>query len=146
MKNIIKNVFLWTFILLLGAFFLFAPQYVFMIAKNYMVSRENVQDVKKEEHWIYNSNGRRYLCADGTYIQDTSKEVNGVTYYFNSKGYVRTGWLQEKGQLYHRNPDGTATTGWFEDENGKYYLNEDGSPKTGWNDLDGKNTILIMPG
>ena len=121
------------------------PRYVFMIAKNYMVSRENVQDVKKEEHWIYNSNGRRYLCADGTYVQDTSKEVNGVTYYFNSKGYVRTGWLQEKGQLYHRNPDGTATTGWFEDENGTIVMKMVPQKQAGMIWME-KNTILIMPG
>ena len=120
MKTIIKNVFFWTFILLLGIFLLIAPQYVCVFAKNYMVSRENANEVQKENFWVYNNQGRRYVSGKGSFVHDTSQEIDGVTYYFDSKGYVQTGWLQEQGKLYHRNSDGSATTGWFEDENGKY--------------------------
>lgn len=146
MKTIIKNVFFWTFILLLGIFLLIAPQYVCVFAKNYMVSRENANEVQKENFWVYNNQGRRYVSGKGSFVHDTSQEIDGVTYYFDSKGYVQTGWLQEQGKLYHRNSDGSATTGWFEDENGKYYLNEDGSPTTGWADLDGKKYYFSSSG
>ena len=138
MKITKKGVFLTVFILLLGGFLILAPSYTFVAVKNMMTAHENREEALKEDHWVYNQTGRRYVYHDGSVIQNDSKVLDNVTYYFDEKAYVRTGWVQDNGKLFYRSPDGSPVSGWFEDENGKYYLEKDGSPKIGWADIDKK--------
>ena len=92
MKTIIKNVFFWTFILLLGIFLLIAPQYVCVFAKNYMVSRENANEVQKENFWVYyagrldkDSEGLLLLTNQGDLVNEIMKAGN-----FHEKEYLVT--------------------------------------------------------
>ena len=101
MKAIMKRVFFWTFILFLGAFLLITPQYMCVFMKNYMVSRENAKEMRKEKHWVYNAQGRRYVSKKGSFVHDTSQEIDGVTYYFDSKGYVQTCLLYTSIHIHH---------------------------------------------
>ena len=143
MKVTKKGFFLTVFVLLLGAFFVLAPPFACVLVRNYLVAYENRQEAMKEDHWVYNATGKRYVYHDGSVIQNDSKVLDNVTYYFDSKGYVKTGWVQDKGKLYYRNSDGSPVSGWFEDENGKYYLLEDGSPTIGWADIENKKYYFV---
>ena len=138
MKFTIKGVCFTLLVILFGFFLLIFPSFVMNRIKNYMIMLDNEKESQLEDHWIFNDTGRRFEYHDGTFAQNTSQEIDGVTYYFDEKGYVRTGWVQEMGNLYYRNPDGTPETGWFEDDQGKYYLDENGAPKTGWAEIDEK--------
>ena len=138
MKFTIKGVCFTLLVILFGFFLLIFPSFVMNRIKNYMIMLDNEKESQLEDHWIFNDTGRRFEYHDGTFAQNTSQEIDGVTYYFDEKGYVRTGWVQEMGNLYYRNPDGTPETGWFEDDQGKYYLDENGAPKIGWAEIDGK--------
>lgn len=42
--------------------------------------------------WHEDENGWWYQNRDGSYYQNGWQEVNGSTYYFDSKGYIVTGW------------------------------------------------------
>lgn len=35
----------------------------------------------KEDHWVYNATGKRYVYHDGSVIQNDSKVLDNVTYY-----------------------------------------------------------------
>ena len=122
MKFTVKGVCITLLVIFSGFLLLLLPSFIMGKVKNYLIARENREISRQEDHWVYNSTGRRFEYHDGSFIQNTSQEIDGVTYYFDEQGYVRTGWVQEKGVLYYRDSDGTPETGWFEDENGKYYL------------------------
>lgn len=73
-----------------------------------------------------------------TYINDSGKavtgmqEIDGKTYYFNSKGIMKKGWLSTKsGKKYYFNSDGTMRTGWLKLKSGKYYFSKKGVMQTG---------------
>lgn len=73
-----------------------------------------------------------------TYIDDSGKavtgmqEIDGETYYFNSKGIMKKGWMTTKsGKKYYFNSDGTMRTGWLKLKSGKYYFSKKGVMQTG---------------
>lgn len=43
-----------------------------------------------------NNNGKWFGYPDGTYENNGFKKINECIYYFQSNGYVKTGWLLEK--------------------------------------------------
>ncbi|MGN0636998.1 MAG: Ig-like domain-containing protein [Huintestinicola sp.] len=108
-----------------------------------------------------------------TYINDRGKavtgmqEIDGETYYFNSKGIMKKGWLTTKsGKKYYFNSDGTMRTGWLKLKSGKYYFSkngvmsvgsvkigknyyffgDDGVMLTGWQDVDGTDYYYCSDG
>ena len=107
MKFTVKGVCFTLLIICSGFLLLILPSFVMGTVKNYLIARENSEISRKEDHWVYNSSGRRFEYHDGSFIQNASQEIDGVTYYFDEKGYVKTGWVQEKGVLYYRDSDGT---------------------------------------
>lgn len=52
---------------------------------------------------------------------------NGLWYYYDNNGAMRTGWIKDSGIWYYLNADGTMRTGWLNDTKAWYYLNTDGS-------------------
>ena len=102
MKITKKGILITIPVVLAGSFFVIAPQYGALIIKHSMVSYKNEKEATKEDHWIYNENGRRFVYHDGSVIQNSSRVLNGITYYFDEKGYVKTGWVQDKGQIFYR--------------------------------------------
>ena len=95
MKFTIKGVCFTLLVILFGFFLLIFPSFVMNRIKNYMIMLDNEKESQLEDHWIFNDTGRRFEYHDGTFAQNTSQEIDGVTYYFDEKGYVRTGWVQE---------------------------------------------------
>ncbi|MDY3791966.1 MAG: Ig-like domain-containing protein [Oscillospiraceae bacterium] len=108
-----------------------------------------------------------------TYINDSGKavtgmqEIDGETYYFNSKGIMKTGWLSTKsGKKYYFDSDGTMRTGWLRTNSAKYYFtekgvmcigsvkigtsyyffDEDGKMLTGWQEADGEDYYYCTNG
>ena len=40
----------------------------------------------KEDHWVYNDSGRKFVYHDGVVIKNTWREVGGTRYYFDDEG------------------------------------------------------------
>lgn len=62
--------------------------------------------------WITNNNGKWFGYPDGTYENTGFKKINEDTYYFQSDGYVKMGWLLDKNVWYYFNRYGVMQTGW----------------------------------
>ena len=85
MKITKKGVLITIPVFLTGSFLIAAPQYGFMLVKHSMISYENEKEAKKEDHWIYNENGRRFVYHDGSVIQNDSQVLDGIMYYLMGK-------------------------------------------------------------
>ena len=62
--------------------------------------------------WVKNLNGLRYKKKSGAYIKNSWVMIGGAVYYFDSKGYVKTGSFTYKGSRYRA------------DTKGKLYINK----------------------
>lgn len=74
--------------------------------------------------WRQNPAGWWYDDGYGNYPADQLFDINGKTYYFNSRGYMVTGWLKLDGTWYFFDSSGAMKKNAWE---GNYYLKEDGS-------------------
>ena len=79
--------------------------------------------------WLTDSNGRWYINADRSYTVSNWQKIDGYWFYFDERGYVKTGWLQSpsSGLWYYLSPDQEplghmVTNAWI----GQYYVNSDG--------------------
>ena len=80
---------------------------------------------KYEEGWKQDSKGWWYQNADGTYVKNAWKQINGKWYHFDKNGYMQTGWYQEGSNYYYLKSNGVmATDEWV--DGGKYYVNSKG--------------------
>ncbi len=96
--------------------------------------------------WKQDSNGWWFENADGTYVSNMWKQIDGKWYTFDNHGYMRTGWFQENQTWYYLDNSGEMQTGWVK-ENGKwYYLNNSGAMQTGWIKESGKWYYLNSSG
>ena len=120
--------------------------------------------------WNQTEGGVRYYESDGvTYKHDASKpvKIGDKYYYFNSEGYLQTGWQKVNGRTYYFNPSGSLgtlgaaytgvrtvkgykydfhvtygfmMTGWKKINGNIYYFwPSNGRMITGWKKIDGKN-------
>ena len=60
------------------------------------------------------------------------KKIRGKYYWFNSKGYRQTGWVESGGNWYLMKDDGTLSTGWVTYNGEKYFFRKNGTMKTGF--------------
>lgn len=83
--------------------------------------------------WIKNETGWWFRFQDGTWPASAWMHLNwngtASWYYFNSDGYMVTGWLDDEGNRYYLHPvsDGTQGymyTGWHLIDGAWYYFNE----------------------
>ena len=84
--------------------------------------------------WKHNSKGWWYAYSNGTYAKGL-KKIGNATYYFDSKGWMKTGWQHATGNSdwYYFNKSGAMKTGWLKSGGKWYYLNStDGKMKTGF--------------
>ncbi|WP_177205631.1 phosphodiester glycosidase family protein [Acetitomaculum ruminis] len=88
--------------------------------------------------WVTNSKGTQYW-ENGNYSKGW-KEIEGNTYYFDSKGYMAVGVKVVDGISYIFGDDGVYTnskfTGFIE-LSGKTYYYDDGVKVTGWKEING---------
>ena len=84
--------------------------------------------------WKHNSKGWWYAYSNGTYATGM-KKIGNATYYFDNKGWMKTGWQHAAGNSdwYYFNKSGAMKTGWLKSGGKWYYLNpSDGKMKTGF--------------
>ena len=115
---------------------------------------DSINSVLKPNQWVIVNGRWRYNDAIGQPLKNTwFFDMNYNSYfYFNGRGNMKTGWINEGGNTYYLGNDGMMRTGWVEYEgkwyyldmngvmrtdwvknNGEwYYLDQDGSMKTGW--------------
>ena len=83
--------------------------------------------------WKRDGRGWWYRYEDGTYPADTTLAIDGATYRFDARGYMRTGWVKEQGSWYYHNASGAQASGWILDGISWYYLDPaTGIMATGW--------------
>ena len=82
--------------------------------------------------WMLDSIGWWYRNADGTYPANTSAVIDGRTYRFDGRGYMRTGWVWDGGAWYYHDASGAQLTGWQAIGGTWYYLGDNGAMRTGW--------------
>lgn len=86
--------------------------------------------------WTY-SNGRWwYKHANGSYTTKAWEKIDGVWYYFDDEGWMKTGWVKD-GKWYYLSESGAMLTGWKKIGNAWYHLNDSGSMDTGWSQING---------
>ena len=86
-------------------------------------------------HWVKDSVGWFYTCADGTsYLKGGWYTVGGSDYLFRPSGYMATGFLKRAdGQWVYANESGAFVGGWVRDGGSWYYLDPATKVmKTGW--------------
>ena len=82
--------------------------------------------------WKKNSKGWWYGDKTGWYAKDRWLKIDGVKYYFNSKGYMQIGWKTIGKNKYYFNSKGIYATGWKRIHGKNYYFGSNGAMKTGW--------------
>lgn len=76
-------------------------------------------------------NGKKYYYVDQKRVKGFYK-INKKTYYFDSKGVMRTGWQKIENNKYYFNSQGIMQTGFTEIKNKTYYFDKNGIMKKGW--------------
>jgi len=63
--------------------------------------------------WNERENGRQYVDEDNNLLMSTKKTIDGQTYFFDEKGFVRTGWYnnEKDGETYYLGEDGAMVAG-----------------------------------
>jgi len=77
--------------------------------------------------WQRDNKGWWIKNSDGSYLRNEWKLVNNSWYFFDSQGYMFTGWLNSNGSWYYMNTDegsdnGKMVTGWRVVSGKWYYL------------------------
>ena len=113
--------------------------------------------------WITDSRGTWYRHHDGTYTRSDWEMIEGKWYYFDTRGYRKTGFLtlgtrtfyldestgimqigfaKVNGKLYYFNAYGDMLKDWFQVGTDWYWANTDGTLKTGWQDYAGRKYYM----
>lgn len=110
----------------------------------FVISASMISVSAAEPHWEHNSNGWWYDNGDGTWPAKTFKDIDGKTYYFNSQGYMVTGWQSLSGlTCYFKSSGEMAASEWIDGtkwidcygalvtnswvDNGRYYVDGNGN-------------------
>ena len=113
----------------------------------YQGSKDLAYEIWAKEGWVKDSVGWRYQLKDGSYLENTWKEVDGKKYYFESDSYMVTGWKMLNGKWYYLNPtSGAMVTGMQTIGNDIYYLDENGVMQTGWVTVGGSQYYFTSSG
>ena len=108
-------------------------------------STSNSTDILATSSWMY-SNGRWwYKHANGSYTTKAWEKIDGVWYYFDDEGWMKTGWVKD-GKWYYLSESGAMLTGWAQINNTWYHLNDSGAMDTGWSKVSGKWYYLDSSG
>lgn len=89
--------------------------------------------------WVKSPHGWWYRYSDGTWPANTSLEIEGKIYRFNTKGWMVTGWSRESQEWRYYAKSGAMQTGWVTVKGKWYYLDPaNGVMKTGWQEVSNK--------
>lgn len=98
----------------------------------------NVQDtinaVIKPNQWVIVNGRWRYNDTAGKCLKNTWYYDNKYKsyFYFNSRGNMQTGWMEDDDKWYYLEANGEMQTGWLYYKNEWYFLDNNGVMKTGW--------------
>lgn len=82
--------------------------------------------------WIQSGNKWWYRHSDGSYTTNDFEEIGNQRYYFDSNGYMVTGWQCISGQWYYFDSNGFYQTGEHFINGEYYYFNNQGIMQTGY--------------
>ena len=87
--------------------------------------------------WIHESGGKKrwwYRHADGSYTKSGWELIGNRWYYFDSDGWMKTGWITYKGNKYYLQPkstkdhkQGEMRIGWVQLDGEWYWFDESGA-------------------
>lgn len=90
-------------------------------------------------NWIKDNEGARYQYEKNNYYKNTFKEIDGFTYYFGDKGYIKiNSWQLINGNYYYFDQDGhllknTKTPdGYYVDKDGVWIEKKEENKNQGW--------------
>ena len=112
--------------------------YGFLDALDAVTSGVDQIDEAKAGAWVKDAVGWWYRYEDGSYPASMSAQIDGVTYRFDARGYMVTGWAFEGGQWFYHGASGAQVAGWANMNGTWYYLDPaSGAMATGWVFVDG---------
>lgn len=128
--------------------------YVLNIVRGTETNTSSDQDVilknmaGKCSQWVKNNNQWMYNDETGNPLKDSwfTDSITGNTYYLQSDGVMKTGWLNKFDKWYYFNQSGVMKTGWQCIDGNWYYLNTSGAMQTGWINLNDKWYYLYDSG
>lgn len=98
-------------------------------------------DPAAAQGWAKNDAGQYLYYKDGTAVTDT-QTIDGVKYFFNTNGTLKTGWVQDGGNWMYYSGNKLLTGWWDIGANGnhkRYYFDIYGNMVSGkWLQIDGK--------
>ena len=89
--------------------------------------------------WKKDSNGWKYVYADGSFPKDNFAKIGNRWYYFNEEGYMITGWKQVGKTNYYFDGNGYMAIGWKQIDGEYYFFTGSGAMATGWRQISGKH-------
>ena len=104
-----------------------------MLLKDFVVNYEDSSNNgQSTAGWKQDSVGKKYQNADGSYVKNEIKTIEGKTYYFDANGYIIKGWKCVSGNWYYMDSNGVMQKNkWV----GNYYLKSNGvMAKSEWVD------------
>ena len=94
-------------------------------------------DPDTAQGWAKNDAGQ-YLYYKGSKPLTGWQTIDGVKYYFNTDGTLKTGWVKDGGNWRYYSGN-KAAVGWLDISNKRYYFTKDGDMISGkWFQIDGK--------
>lgn len=107
--------------------------YGFLDALDAVTSGVDQIDEAKAGAWVKAAVGWWYRYEDGSYPASMSAQIDGVTYRFDARGYMVTGWAFDGGQWFYHGASGAQVAGWANVNGTWYYLDPaSGVMATGW--------------
>jgi glucan-binding YG repeat protein len=82
--------------------------------------------------WGKDKNGWYFVDNDGNKVINKAQKIEKVTYLFDKKGYLKTGWQQIKEKWYYYSKEAKLVTGFYEEDGKRYFLGKNGAMVTGW--------------
>lgn len=89
-----------------------------------------VSSVGASAAWKQNSTG--WWNTEGNSYSIGLRLIDGKWYYFDSNGYMKTGWIQDWGTWYFADPSGALKIGWINYNGNWYYTNPSAAMQIGW--------------
>lgn len=97
-----------------------------------------------EKQWVKRADGTWIWSAGDDKLTQGWRTIDGKDYYFDDRGLMKTGWLQEHDTYYFLLDSGDKAYGWVE-ANGKWYYldpNNGGKMATGERTINGKRYLF----
>lgn len=79
-------------------------------------------NARSQGWWRKSGNRYWFQFANGGYARNVIGTINGVTYAFDSAGWMATGWVRIDGYWYYCNSNGAMQFGWKEIGGSWYYF------------------------